>query len=222
MAGTRTRRLGRTIGSMSPAPTLAAVERPWRALVAQWREQRFPKPRVAGSIPAGGTRSTCTNGLPDMTGEAVVVARLWPALPEQRVGCIGGRPPERRDHGGVGVHRERDARVSESLADGLRVNARGEQLHRVGVSQVAEARPRQLELPCQATEVGRDRPWRERCSRNVIQDHVVVGPRRAVVQPPLVLILALPAQERDDECRRSTLRRARDVFGCGNVTSPAT
>jgi hypothetical protein len=25
------------------------------ALVAQWREQRFPKPRVAGSIPAGGT-----------------------------------------------------------------------------------------------------------------------------------------------------------------------
>ena len=25
------------------------------ALVAQWKEQRFPKPRVAGSIPAGGT-----------------------------------------------------------------------------------------------------------------------------------------------------------------------
>ena len=25
------------------------------ALVAQWIEQRFPKPRVAGSIPAGGT-----------------------------------------------------------------------------------------------------------------------------------------------------------------------
>lgn len=25
------------------------------ALVAQWREQRFPKPRVAGSIPAEGT-----------------------------------------------------------------------------------------------------------------------------------------------------------------------
>ena len=28
------------------------------ALVAQWKEQRFPKPRVAGSIPAGGTTQT--------------------------------------------------------------------------------------------------------------------------------------------------------------------
>ena len=27
-----------------------------QALVAQWREQRFPKPRVAGSIPAEGTK----------------------------------------------------------------------------------------------------------------------------------------------------------------------
>jgi hypothetical protein len=31
------------------------------ALVAQWREQRFPKPRVAGSIPAGGTSQTRTS-----------------------------------------------------------------------------------------------------------------------------------------------------------------
>jgi hypothetical protein len=29
------------------------------ALVAQWIEQRFPKPRVAGSIPAGGTTLKC-------------------------------------------------------------------------------------------------------------------------------------------------------------------
>ena len=28
------------------------------ALVAQWIEQRFPKPCVAGSIPAGGTKIT--------------------------------------------------------------------------------------------------------------------------------------------------------------------
>src|SRR6266545_450387 len=34
------------------------------ALVAQWIEQRFPKPRVAGSIPAGGTASTSANALP--------------------------------------------------------------------------------------------------------------------------------------------------------------
>jgi hypothetical protein len=29
------------------------------ALVAQWIEQRFPKPCVAGSIPAGGTSRWC-------------------------------------------------------------------------------------------------------------------------------------------------------------------
>src|SRR4029453_8498313 len=37
---------------------------PSPALVAQWIEQRFPKPCVAGSIPAGGTTSTSGNGLP--------------------------------------------------------------------------------------------------------------------------------------------------------------
>ena len=47
------------------------------ALVAQWREQRFPKPRAAGSIPAEGTPSTCRNGLPEWSREAVVVGRLW-------------------------------------------------------------------------------------------------------------------------------------------------
>ena len=31
-----------------------------RAPVAQWREQRFPKPRVAGSIPAGGALQALT------------------------------------------------------------------------------------------------------------------------------------------------------------------
>src|SRR5438067_12990270 len=35
------------------------------ALVAQWIEQRFPKPCVAGSIPAGGTTPpTCAFGVP--------------------------------------------------------------------------------------------------------------------------------------------------------------
>jgi hypothetical protein len=41
---------GRAAGGVSAA-------RLHSALVAQWREQRFPKPRVAGSIPAGGTTS---------------------------------------------------------------------------------------------------------------------------------------------------------------------
>ena len=45
---------GRAAGGVSAA-------RLHSALVAQWREQRFPKPRVAGSIPAEGTRSTCGN-----------------------------------------------------------------------------------------------------------------------------------------------------------------
>ena len=39
---------GRAAGGVSAA-------RLHSALVAQWREQRFPKPRVAGSIPAEGT-----------------------------------------------------------------------------------------------------------------------------------------------------------------------
>ena len=47
---------GRATGGVSAA-------RLHSALVAQWREQRFPKPRVAGSIPAEGTTSTSGNGL---------------------------------------------------------------------------------------------------------------------------------------------------------------
>jgi hypothetical protein len=46
------------------------------ALVAQWREQRFPKPRVAGSIPAGGTPSTSTSANPGWSEEGIVAVSL--------------------------------------------------------------------------------------------------------------------------------------------------
>ena len=37
------------------------------ALVAQWIEHRFPKPGVAGSIPAGGARSGCIWRVPELS-----------------------------------------------------------------------------------------------------------------------------------------------------------
>jgi hypothetical protein len=72
--------------------------------------------------------------LPRETEEGVVVARLWPALPEQLIGGIGGRSSHRWDHGRVHVHGERDGGVPEPLGYGLRVNAGGEQLRRVSVA----------------------------------------------------------------------------------------
>ena len=58
------------------AVRLATLDAGSPALVAQWREQRFPKPCVAGSIPAGGTRS-------------------WPMSPRRSAGgptrCLGVR-----------------------------------------------------------------------------------------------------------------------------------
>jgi hypothetical protein len=53
---------GRFCAIISPALASAFVARP-SALVAQWREQRFPKPCVAGSIPAGGTKSVRASGV---------------------------------------------------------------------------------------------------------------------------------------------------------------
>jgi hypothetical protein len=56
------------------------------ALVAQRIEQRFPKPRVAGSIPAGGTRLTSIPrslcalvplALPEQSGRSVEPSRLY-------------------------------------------------------------------------------------------------------------------------------------------------
>ena len=65
-----------------------------QALVAQWREQRFPKPRVAGSIPAEGTPLTCGNALPERSEEGVSGSTLGP-------------PGPLRDHDEVRGHAER-------------------------------------------------------------------------------------------------------------------
>ena len=48
--GRRDRRQGFLTRFLHPPPSCP------RALVAQWIEHRFPKPGVAGSIPAGGTQ----------------------------------------------------------------------------------------------------------------------------------------------------------------------
>ena len=48
------------------------------ALVAQWKEQRFPKPRVAGSIPAGGT-GRMSSGRAWLPDRAVVWRRFGKA-----------------------------------------------------------------------------------------------------------------------------------------------
>jgi hypothetical protein len=99
-----------------------------------------------------------------------------PSFPEQLIGGVGGRPPHRRDHGRVVVHRERDGAVPEPLADGLRVNAGGEQLRRVSVSQIVEPCPWQLELASNTAEVRRDRPRCERPADRIGQDDAVVLP----------------------------------------------
>ena len=65
---------------LPPAPLpsafgLSARPRP-SALVAQWIEHRFPKPGVAGSIPAGGTMS-------DLRGCAGAESRIMGRVPNR-------------------------------------------------------------------------------------------------------------------------------------------
>jgi hypothetical protein len=55
---------------------------------------------------------------------------------------------------------KRCAAVAKLLAHGLHVHAGREQLRRVRVSKVVEARARQPELGDDAAKVRRDRPWR--------------------------------------------------------------
>jgi hypothetical protein len=76
---------GRAAGGVSAA-------RLHSALVAQWREQRFPKPRVAGSIPAEGTRSTCGNALPGEIEEGVVAVTLPSARQSSSSWSSSSRP----------------------------------------------------------------------------------------------------------------------------------
>ena len=87
----------------SPGGGVSAARLP-SALVAQWIEQRFPKPRVAGSIPAGGTEE-CSQRFrgvvgtlrrlpgPDLvTHEGVLVAthaRRHRAEDDERMICSG-------------------------------------------------------------------------------------------------------------------------------------
>jgi hypothetical protein len=53
---------------------------------------RFPKPRVAGSIPAEGTRSTCGNALPGEIEEGVVAVTLPSARQSSSSWSSSSRP----------------------------------------------------------------------------------------------------------------------------------
>jgi hypothetical protein len=79
-----------------------------RALVAQGIEQRFPKPCVAGSIPAGGTQVTAL-----ITDHAT---SSWSHTWSQR--AIVARPPHRRHRSTVAVDRDPAQRLTQ-----VRVNA---------------------------------------------------------------------------------------------------
>ncbi len=66
------------LGASLPAGTLAhrgGASSPPPAPVAQWIERRFPKPCVAGSIPAGGTAD------PTPKAAEPVGSRIVPAVP---------------------------------------------------------------------------------------------------------------------------------------------
>ena len=54
MTDAATGRRSRGLGDLRLGIALAKLVRQW-APVAQWTEQRFPKPRVGGSIPSGRT-----------------------------------------------------------------------------------------------------------------------------------------------------------------------
>jgi DNA-binding CsgD family transcriptional regulator len=92
------------------------------ALVAQWIEQRFPKPRVAGSIPAGGTPSTSANALPDGPRRAL----LWPGCGQHCSARFRKVRPSRRS-----VRRCYLRRVSSEEAAEPRLTPREQEILRV-------------------------------------------------------------------------------------------
>jgi hypothetical protein len=68
---------------------------------------RIPKPRVAGSIPAGGTRSTCGNGLPSEPRRPFLRPGCGQRVSRDRASLAGGSPinvmGDATGHFGTGV-----------------------------------------------------------------------------------------------------------------------
>jgi hypothetical protein len=59
--------------------------------------KRIPKPRVAGSIPAGGTTSTSANALPGVSRRAL----LWPGRGERYPNSVSAASAAARPSGGI-------------------------------------------------------------------------------------------------------------------------